>query len=161
MFRFRSNLENVVAIGIERSLSQFNDENAVGATGLSVQAGVCNLPLLLTWSIIYIYVTISKHISSQITSKCAILNVSHCSRPKRQLICVTFEELLREKINRGHFQARADPEASSARSVTSTIITAEFCLIPLLSSLGLAGFQNVHLATAYLSKTPETPPQQI
>lgn len=55
MFCFSSNLENVVAIGIERSLSQFNNENAVGATGLSVQAGVCNLPLLLTWSIIYIY----------------------------------------------------------------------------------------------------------
>lgn len=44
-----TNLQNVVAIGVKRSLSQFDHEDAVGATGLLVQAGVCNLPFLLTW----------------------------------------------------------------------------------------------------------------
>lgn len=44
-----TNLQNIVAISIKRSLNQFDHEDAVGATGLSVQAGVCNLPFLLTW----------------------------------------------------------------------------------------------------------------
>lgn len=44
-----SNLQHVVAISIKGSLNQFDHEDAVGATGLSVQAGVCNLPFLLTW----------------------------------------------------------------------------------------------------------------
>lgn len=43
-----SDLENVVAICIKRSLSQFNNEHTVRAAGLSVQTSVCNLPLLLT-----------------------------------------------------------------------------------------------------------------
>lgn len=45
-----TNLQNVVAISIKRSLNQFDHEDAVGAAGLSVQAGVCNLPFLLTWT---------------------------------------------------------------------------------------------------------------
>lgn len=47
--RVLTNLENVVAVGIKRSLSQFDDEDTVGATGLSVQTGVGHLPLFLTW----------------------------------------------------------------------------------------------------------------
>lgn len=48
MFTASANLQNVVAIGIKRSLNQFDHEDAVGAAGLSVQAGVRNLPFLLT-----------------------------------------------------------------------------------------------------------------
>lgn len=49
LMRVLTNLENVVAVGVKRSLSQFDDEDAVGATGLSVQTGVGHLPLFLTW----------------------------------------------------------------------------------------------------------------
>lgn len=42
-----TDLENTVPVCIQRGLSQLDDEHAVGATGLSVQAGVCDLPLLL------------------------------------------------------------------------------------------------------------------
>lgn len=48
-FTSPTNLQNVFAVGIKRSLNQFDHEDAVGATGLSVQTGVGNLPFLLTW----------------------------------------------------------------------------------------------------------------
>lgn len=67
--------------------------------------------------------------------------------------------LLREKINRSHFLARADPEASSARSVTSTIILAEFFSPP---SLDLILNTELKLnLLIYLSRRLEMPPEQI
>lgn len=42
-------LEDIVAISIQRSLGQLNDEHTVGPTGLAVQLSVGNPALLLTW----------------------------------------------------------------------------------------------------------------
>lgn len=67
--------------------------------------------------------------------------------------------LLREKINSCHFLAKADPEASSARSVTSTIILAEFFFRPLRLEPE-CNIPKVALVT-YLSRTLEMPPEQI
>lgn len=105
-----TNLQHVVAISIKGSLSQFDHEDAVGATGLLVQAGVGNLPFLLTWK------------KTGETPREPIRTFT--LQQKNSLAGVII--LLREKINRCHFLARAAPEASNARSVTSTIILAEF-----------------------------------
>lgn len=74
-FSVLTDLENVVAVSIKRSLSQFNNEHTVGATGLSVQAGVSNLPLFLTWNNI-VKANVFKYLDSQISSSHVNLSYS-------------------------------------------------------------------------------------
>lgn len=93
-------------------------------------------------------------VDTQISIKCGNSWKTTGLRRTHQ-ITTGLTHLLREKINSSHFLARADPEASSARSVTSTIILADFSYHPLECNIPKVA------PVTYLSRRLGTPPEQI